>query len=581
AAAPVSAGEFWLPREPGAPAPHFEVEADRANRCYRVDAVGFGDETVSFTYEYPNADAGDARGVDSVVSADGHRRLRFPEFPGGAAKPFAIRATAHARGLGDFSTNLVVTPNPAPIGKPFPNSEVKVGMSVDVNDPRLHYEAITNDIANMLVCGGFDTPTLDLDAYTPEMREKIRRDRIAMMTIYAAGREPQALLDKFKSQYGDLYLGNNIGEYCGYLYQTKAEALAASVPQDHDVLQAKERFVEKWMHEGAQGMLEGRPFLITTSGSPLANYEMQGGADYVCTELYAVGSANLAYATSEARGAARRWKPAYWMGWLAEEWQTLCVPYGVPQKQALLKAGFLQEWLMGTSVMVLESGPLGTRAEQYTAPDPGETETPPQGYDGPMARAYRKTVKDFHDFLKAHPRPSEGPATDIAFALGNGDSYVGMYVDWFAVWGLHEKAETNANYRYGAPEFTWLRVQDTFFPRAADAVAPYPNAWLGGSPYGQCDVVGVDENSRLSDLSPYSLVAFAGWNSMTRQARAVLAKYAAGGGTLAICVPHFSTRADREYRDYGPADLAPLVGGARVTGGPVAVSGAPVAAAPV
>ena len=581
---------FWHPRAAGAPAPHFEVEADRANRCFRINAVGFGDEVAEFEYEVqafesevlsPKSEVGspesevhgtEGRSPVGARVAGAHRRFRFPDFGDAGPRPFTVRATVHTREWGDFTTNLVVRPNSRPITAPFSIEDVKLGMSVDINDTRLHCEAVTNEMANLLVCGAFDTPSLDQDGFPVAVREKIARDGIAMMTIYAAGREPPVLIGKFKEQYGDRYLGNNIGEYCGYLYQTKAEALAASVPQGHDVLQAKERFVEEWMHKGAAGMLEGRPYLITTSGSPLANYEMQGGADFVCTELYAVGSANLAYATGEARGAARRWKPEYWMGWLAEEWQSLGIPYNVPQKQALLKAGFLQEWLMGTSVMVLESGPLGTRAQEYTAADPDTGVTPTEGYDGKIAAAYRKTVKDFYDFLRANPRASGSPETKIAFALGNGDSFVGMSVDWFAVWGLHEKAETNALYRYGPPEDTWLRVQDTFFPRGPEALAPYPNAWLAGSPFGQIDVVGVDEDSLPSDLTRYALVAFAGWNTMTPPACTVLERYVEAGGTLVMCVPHLSTRADREYRDYGAGDLLVAPGGIRVTGGPVETS---------
>jgi hypothetical protein len=311
-------------------------------------------------------------------------------------------------------------------------------------------------------------------------------------------------------------------------------------------------------------------FFLSTSGSALAHYELTGGVDFMCSELYAIGAMNVAYATAEMRGAARRWKPEYWGGWLAHEWQTTAVPYTVPQKYDMLKVGLYLQYLMGTSVIVLESGGDYTQAGKYTVTEKdSQWEGKPTGknynYFGHGAVEYRRTMKEFYDFIRTNPRPAGSPETKIALLLGNCDSWVGMYHDGFAIWAQHTTAEKNPLWKYGDPERTWQAAMNVFFPTPADAIAPYNNNWIGGSPFGQVDVVGVDEELWKGELSRYDFVAFAGWNSMTPELLSVLDDYVQNGGTLFLTVPHLSTRFDREYKDYVPADLinkgnlAPLI----------------------
>ncbi len=425
------------------------------------------------------------------------------------------------------------------------------------------------------------------ERFPPEIAAKAREDGLLAMTIYGwYGADETAAL---RAEWGDRWLGNNAGEHAGYLYQREEQARAAHVPQDLDTAGARDDFVGRFVRRGPGRDERPHPFVFTTSGSPLAAYELQGGVDFVCPELFAVGSANLAYAAGEARGAARRWKPEFWGAWFAEEWQTFPIPYGSPRKYELLKAAFLQQWVMGASLAVLESGAQHSQAHVHTALDPVlDPEGKPRGkrdgyrYDDLPPRSYRAAVKEVRGFVRSHPRGPGSPETRIALALGDGDAFVGMTTDWFAVWGQHAQAATNANWRCGAPEETWLRLQDLFFPRPRGALAPLANNWLSGSPFGQVDVVSVDFESRLSDLSRYGLVAFAGWNSATPGQKRALDAYAAAGGTVALCVPHLSTRTDREGRHYAPQDCLPAPGGVRVAGPPETVSGRaePAAACP-
>ena len=212
--------------------------------------------------------------------------------------------------------------------------------------------------------------------------------------------------------------------------------------------------------------------------------------------MYAVGCGNLGYATAEARGATRRYGRDRWTAWLAHEWQTCWprLPYGVPQKQDSLEVGLKELWVMGTSMMVLESGSQTTQAEAYTPPDAAMTSlaSPKQFYGDPVPRAYRKTMRDFYRWTKAHPRVDGAPRVPMAVALGNYDGYVGMTWDTFAIFGQHHLAATNANWRCGKSDETWDAVQELFWPRPKDALNPFANGWLGGTPYGQVDVVSLD-----------------------------------------------------------------------------------------
>ena len=304
------------------------------------------------------------------------------------------------------------------------------------------------------------------------------------------------------------------------------------------------------------------PFHFSTCGSALACYEQQGGIDFVCNEMYAVGCQNLAYTTSECRATARKYGPEWWSAWYAHDWYSKNVPYESDQKFELLKTAFKQGYVMGTSMMVLESGTQIQQAWEYTMrmdgkyPDRSDPalKIPPK-YDDPVPQRYRREMKAFWEWLKAHPRVEGSPETKIAVALGNLDSFVGGCWDGWPCWAQHDTAATNKLYRLGAPERTWTIVQDLLFPRGKDALKPYWNYYLSGSPYGQVDVTQIDDTLSLEQLSRYRLLVFAGWNTMTEKIRDTLVEWVKNGGTLVLCRPHLLKKVDRGYLDYTDDDL--------------------------
>lgn len=517
---------------------------DAANRCGFVDMKDVPAERYVFGWR-PNIHMREGDWRPPRIEQTGEVfRVRMQGW-GGA--PLLVDVEAYTRKDGVFRQTVELVPHARPLEAPFPPCEVVTGHCVYGGDRRFADEIVTNELADLIVSWNkFNT----LTGMPARVRSEFDRKGMRFMTIY--GYDRRDLTDKARDALGARYLCNNVGELAGYLYQGPREAAAVRVPQGMtDLGEAKDRFVNVFMQRFVRARHKDYDFIFSTSGSPLGCYELQGGMDFMCNELYAVGSANLAYATSEARGAARKWKPEFWGGWLAEEWQTFPVPYSSAQKYDLLKAGLYQQYLMGTSLIVLESGAQSTQAHEYTSGAKGEK----QGYDGHAPKEYRRTVKEFRDWTKANPRDPSGPATCSAFVMGNHDGFVGMSFPSFAIWAQHATASNNVNWRCGAPESTWQLAKEIAFPLVDGALAPYPNHWLAGTPFGQVDVVQVDDEVLPDDISRYSLLVYAGWNTMTPRIAEHLTRWIQRGGELFLCLPHLSVRTDREAKDYRPSDL--------------------------
>ena len=202
-------------------------------------------------------------------------------------------------------------------------------------------------------------------------------------------------------------------------------------------------------------------------------------------------------------------------------------------------------------MIILESASQTTQAGAYTKGS-GKRNS---GYSDHAPVRYRQEMRDFYRYVREHPRVTGIPESRLALVLGHCDSFVGHFIDWLPQWGQFAQARTNANWLYGTPERSWLAAQNVLFPTPAGATGPYANAWLGGSPFGQVDICQIDRLTTIDDLSKYKGLAYAGWNSMNTEITAVLSQYVQQGGRLLICLPHLSTRLDREYRRYDVDDL--------------------------
>ena len=431
-------------------------------------------------------------------------------------------------------------------------AEILVGVTGYGESPEFG-EVVTNGECNLFVQWSRSENLIPGESRLMDaaLFEKAKANHVRVMTIYGNqdGRKTKAL----KAAWGDLYLGNNIGEYAGFLYQDE-KSYSKNWPLCRDLKEARDWLVGTMLAAPKKTQLgrpadEREPCVFSTSGSPLACYELDGGIDVICNEMYAVGCGDLAYATAEARGAARKWGPEWWAGWLAHEWQTFGIPYQSDDKYLSLEAGIKALYVMGTSLMCLESGSTGTQAHPYTK----DADRNGYKYGDEPPRRYRETPRKCHAFITAHPRAKGTPETKIALALGQNDGYMGQSRDDVAPWGQHTNRIAHIGEKVNPwscshPEFTWERAREVFFPNSG-------TVGLSGTPYGQVDVVGVDDQTRLADLSRYSLLAFGGWNTMTKRQASLIEKWVAAGGTCVLCAPQCMMRDDRDFLGYGAKDL--------------------------
>ena len=524
---------------------------------------------ISFKVTYPNPDAESPNVTETAQATDTIFRRRFPQGEG----PWTITAEiTDIYGVTQV-TELTIKKPSNPVTQPAPNGEVLVGYAL-YNREHVNQmtDIIENGFGNLLVPWETgerlnpDYVTSWHEAYWPFDKRELWVDIISKGGIYAmdmyAPNHSAALDKRIDEVWGDRYIGNNMGEYASFIYQG-----GSNIGLDLNLAEARDRFINRWMGNAGFGWQSKFVRSFSTCGAALAGYELAGGVDFICNEMWAIGAENIGYTLGEARAAARKWGPEYFCSWNAHEWQTTGIPYRTKQKYDSLLVGYLQEWIAGASAFSLESGANGTSdaykyTDQYAADDPNKPENNRfyTGYTGYASSNYCATTKKFYDWTKANPRGNGTPETKIALALGNCDGYLGLNRG-YSVWSQGQNAATNAAlWRYGAPENTQAMMQEFFYPHPAEFLAPYNNRFIGGTPYGQVDVAQIDDDSRLADLTRYKLLVFGGWNTMTPHVKDVLERYVEAGGTLVMSRPELTTRVDRDFKNYTDADLLPLFG---------------------
>ncbi|WP_176012452.1 hypothetical protein [Victivallis sp. Marseille-Q1083] len=524
---------------------------DKMNRNCIIALNDLGDEVETYHYEFPGR---------TLVSESPTARRRL-----NGSRPFSVTCRAKLTDGGWLEKTVAVTPHEKTTAVPLPDDEILVGLCVyrysedkreNANPPSFvtykhqpekEIELLIEEAGTNLIVPWFNPPVASVAAAAEK--------GIHMMTIYQTC-APEKNLEYTEAGKNYFWLNNNIGEYASYLYQDE-HCLPQGVNQSGDLAVCCDFFINDYIRRGVERYHDVYPYIFSTSGSTLANYELAGGVDFMLCELYALGAQNLAWSSAEMRGAARKWQPEFWGGWLAAEWQSCNVPYLAPQKYHMLRVGLYLQYLMGSRIIILESGSQSTQAGEYTQPLDPKAAYPHRDYnsDDEPVKNYKKEMTDFYDFVKSNPRSGGTPETRMASVLGNCGSFVGLYIDWFAAFSQHAQAKQNPNWLYGDPERTDVAVQQTIFPVPSDALGEYRNSWIGGSPYGQCDVVNIDDETRPGDIDRYSFLFYGGWNSMTPKIMKILRSYVENGGTLFISMPHFSTRLDREYKNYTVEDL--------------------------
>ncbi|MCG3148628.1 MAG: hypothetical protein PCFJNLEI_02073 [Verrucomicrobiae bacterium] len=373
---------------------------------------------------------------------------------------------------------------------------------------------------------------------------------------------------QFQEAGGKYYLGYDFGERFTFRLDEKPQPDLKSLADD--LVGRVRRHVDE-RHATGWGNV------MATSSNFYIDYEIAGGADVPLTEDFAFRHLHMASALG--RGLYRQYNLPIWGSHLAHEHYSW-IPYASEHKFDLLRAAFYQKYMAGAKIIVNESG--GWYLEAALVTDSPMFETPRvelggiqnrdpklsapfvaaarQTYDkinyhSPVARAYRKEISDFYDFVKAHGTPAGQPETTIAIAKGNYDLCSHEYYPNGAVGGMFPLAEKNPLWFYGAPERGWNIVKNVFYPRPP-VLAPWLNWFLSGTPFGMVDIVSFARDHATADfLSRYKALLFAGWNTASEKQYAELTRYVRDGGTLFISIPHLSTNTTRNYADYGVAEL--------------------------
>lgn len=401
--------------------------------------------------------------------------------------------------------------------------------------------------------------------------------------IYSSGTPEEA---RAMAALGAAYLGYDFGERFVFgLYDgnySVDRGLSAEAASKVTLRTFADAFVRRVRADVDERHAAGWGDLMITSGSFALDYEIAGGVEIPCTED--CGSLAL---SSLARGLYRMYNLPLWGTHINHEWYSW-IPYANPLKMETLRLCLYQKYLMGAKIIINESGnwtlqsSLCTDSPMHAMPpaagDPpclravddanrAQYETPVLDearrhfhlidYRSPEARGYRKVLSDFYDFCKANPAPAGQPETPIALAKGNFDLGSFGFRRSEAVAGAYTLAAANPNWMDGDPEAGWDIVEDVFFPRPPDLLAPSNNGIYGATPYGQADIVSFAfDNVPCGFLERnYRCLIFSGWNTCSPRQYKLLCDFVAAGGRLVLSLAHLSCNERREYRFFRRDEL--------------------------
>ncbi len=374
---------------------------------------------------------------------------------------------------------------------------------------------------------------------------------------------------------GQYYLGYDFGERFTFRFD---EAHRQSGNLDAITLQTlADDLIERVRAHVDERHATGWGNVAATSGNFYLDYEIAAGADIPMVEDF-VGAFNLT--SAQSRGLYRQYDLPIWGSHPAHEHYSW-IPYASEHKFALLRAAMFQKYMAGCKMILNESG--GWYLEAALVEDSPMFETtrvlpgrhnlrdPHLGapfveearktfdkinYHSPTAKAYRREISDFYDFVKANGTPQGQPETTLAVIKGNLDLGGGQHGPNGVIAGMHVLAEHNPLWLSGQPERGWDIVSNVFFPRP-QVLAPWPNRFLSGTPYGQIDLTSFANDHVDADFlsANYKALLFAGWNTATEKQYAALCQYVKNGGILFLSLPHLSKNVTRKYATFGVEEL--------------------------
>lgn len=372
---------------------------------------------------------------------------------------------------------------------------------------------------------------------------------------------------------GKYYLGYDFGER--FTFRLEEEHLSGSL--ENVTLKTLADDLMKRVHEHVEERhATGWGNVTATSGNFYLDYEIAAGADIPMTEDFCMPF-NISSALS--RGLYRQYDLPIWGSHLAHEHYSW-IPYASEFKFPLLRAAMYQKYMTGSKVVLNESG--GWYLEAALVTDSPMFETPRLegrhnrrdpylgapyvsearktydkiNYHSPTAKKYRQEVSDFYDYVKAHGTPQGQPETTLAAIKGNLDLGGSRHSANGAIAGMFTLADRDPRWFSGQPERGWNIFSEVFYP-LPPVLAPWPNRFLSGSPFGQVDITSfandnVDANFLIAH---YKALVFTGWNTCSEKQYTELCRYVEKGGILFVSIPHLSTNITRDYGTFGVEEL--------------------------
>lgn len=381
---------------------------------------------------------------------------------------------------------------------------------------------------------------------------------------------------------GKFYLGYDFGERFTFHFDDKdnmaSDAPPRILPKDVTLHTLADDLMRRVRAHVGERHATGWGNVAATSSNFHLDYEIAAGADIPMVEDFAFKQLNLSSALS--RGLARQYKLPLWGSHLAHEHYSW-IPYSSKYKFPLLRAAMYHKYMAGSKAIINESGGWYLEAQLVTDSPMFETPRVELGglrnrdpydnapyvaaarktyhkinYHSPTAKAYRKEISDFYDFVKANGTPSGQPETTMALIKGNLDLGGESFRPNEAIAGMFTLADQNPQWFSGQPERGWDIASRIFFPRPP-VLAPWQNLFLSGTPYGQVDVTSFANDNVDADFlsAHYKALLFTGWNTASEKQYGELLRYVENGGTLFVSIPHLSTNDTRNYASFGVEEL--------------------------
>jgi len=381
---------------------------------------------------------------------------------------------------------------------------------------------------------------------------------------------PQEIAGRLLPEFGEKYLGYDFGERFSLTPDTSVGVTNATLTAIAD------RYVQAVRDHVAERHAGGWGNVMATSSNFGLDYEVAAGTEIPCTEDFPYG--DLTLASAQGRGLYRQYDLPLWGSHLAHDWYSF-LPLRNPRRMDSLRTALQLKYMTGAKIIILESG--NQQVQTTLCEDPPMSHLPIVGrristkldkegrekyekpvaeeayrksayidFRSPVATKYRRILREFYDFCRAHPAPKGQPEATWAIAKGNLDLGEARYVPGAAIAGAYAFAGANPNWMPGLPEMSWETLRKAVMPQPP-MFLPNRNFHFSASPYGLCDLVSFafDNVTAGHLLRNYKVLMFAGWNTCSPKQYRILCDYVKGGGILVIGLCHLSTDDRRNYTD--------------------------------